>query len=116
MQGRENRLNGLVPPPTAASRSASRSLGPLARLVHVERLALELLAIEPRDRRRGFAAIRHLDESKPANLARELVLDHTHGVDLSKRLEQLLEVLFRDVTRQIAYENVHPTLRVLDRS
>src|SRR5437867_263575 len=82
MQGRENRLNGLVPPPTAASRSASRSLGPLRRSVHVERLALELLAIGPPDRRRGFAAIGNPDDPKPANFALNLVLIPTPGVDL----------------------------------
>src|SRR5262249_37844429 len=81
-----------------------------ARLVHVERLPLDHLAVDAPDRRLGLVLVRHLDEGETARLPGELVLDHAHRGHFPERRERLLQILFRDIARQVTDEDVHPLL------
>src|SRR5579872_5012544 len=92
--------------PSATERAAplTRTLRPLLSLVHAQRPAIHLEAVERLDRGLRFALL-HLDETEAPRLAGLPIVDQLHGIHLAVTLEQSLHVLLGGVERQIAYVN-----------
>src|SRR5262249_17733262 len=92
-----------APAAVSIATAAARTGALLARLVHLDTAALELGAVELRNRARRFIGISHLHEAEAARLAGELVGYDGDVVDLAYLSEQRFEVLVCHGKGQIAY-------------
>jgi|SRR5579864_163231 len=90
----------------AIASAASGMLGFGASLVHVERAAANLRAIQRGDRLFSFFIAGHLDETKSSRAPGISVRQDAYTVDLSVRFEQLPQLIFGGAEAQIAHKNI----------
>jgi hypothetical protein len=89
-----------VPASTAAT--TALSLG--SRLIHHERAAEEILAVERGDRLFCFRVVANFSESEAARLTSEAIAQQSKGVRLhSDFREQPRHIVFRSFERQISH-------------
>jgi hypothetical protein len=92
---------GLEPPVWSARPRRRSVLGD----VDAERSTTEILAVELLDRRIGLGVVRELDEGDPARTARLAVDRQVDVDDLSRRRQELRQVVLGGLVAEVADEN-----------
>src|SRR5262249_11899270 len=86
-----------------AAAAAATTTALVLRLVHLERAAAELRAVERADRVARGARLGHLHEREAARAARLAICDHGHRFDVAVTSEQISKLIFRGRERDVPY-------------
>jgi hypothetical protein len=78
-----------------------------SRLVDGQAATLEFPLVEGVARGASLVGTRHFDESESARLPGGSIADQTHGRNTTNRREELFELLFARIERQISYVKSH---------
>ena len=95
---------------TTAATIATAAVLARLRLVHRQRAALQLGAVQRDDRRLRLRLVRHLDEAEAAGAARVAVRRYARARNRAVRRESGLEVAFARVKTKISNVNVQVVL------
>src|SRR5207253_8755270 len=91
----------------AAAAIRTRPLFAWTSLVHVQRAAIKLFAIERAHRGIGLGVVIHCDEREPARFARHLVHHQMDFVDGAMWFEQILKIVLGRHQRQTTHVQSH---------
>ncbi len=80
--------------------------------VHVQRAAVEFLAVKRAHRGAGLCAVVHSDERKPARFTRHFVHHQMDFVDGSVFFELILKIVLGGLKREITYVQFHCVLNM----
>ena len=97
--------------PSRAVRGA-RTLFARTRLIHVQRAAVEFLAVRGTHRGFGLFGVIHSDERKPARFAGHPVHHEIDFVDGAVLFEQILEIVLGGLESEITYVQFHSVLKL----
>lgn len=78
-----------------------------SRLIDGQAATLEFPLVEGVARRASLIGTRHFHESESARLPRGSIADQTHRRNTTNRREELFELLFARIERQISYVKSH---------
>jgi hypothetical protein len=89
---------------TSAKATAAVRFGP--RFVHVKCSAVEVPAVQTRDRAIRFRVGTHFDEAETARLAGIAIGNNVHAIHCAISLEQRAYRIFGSAKAQVAYKNI----------
>ena len=91
---------------TASATAATAAFGFRTCFIHIQRAASHLRSVQRRDGSFRFLRIGHLDKSEAARTPCLAIRHNADPIDLSMRLKQLPQLIFRCVEVQISNKDV----------
>jgi hypothetical protein len=90
-----------------SSTTAAAALSARPRFVDTQCPPMNILPVQTGNSRLGFGIGCHLHKSETTMLTCKLILNDRNGRNLTEGLEELLQIFFPDIERQISHVDIH---------